>query len=129
MFFAAIIGIANYNIYMATIDYMVLAYGPYSASATGSNGFARDMLAGISAMFSVPFYEHFAEPNTLTYPTTILACIGIFVAIPVFFLYKYGPQVRQSSKFAQVLAAERESTAVKHQIREEKSHIKHTEYA
>lgn len=35
MFFAALIGIANYDIYMATIDYMVAAYGPYSASATG----------------------------------------------------------------------------------------------
>jgi hypothetical protein len=33
---------ANYAIYMATIDYMVAAYGPYSASATGGNGFARE---------------------------------------------------------------------------------------
>lgn len=39
---------------MATIDYMIAAYGPYSASATGGNGFARDFLAGIAAMYSVP---------------------------------------------------------------------------
>lgn len=38
MVFAAIVGIANYAIYMATIDYMICAYGPYSASATGGNG-------------------------------------------------------------------------------------------
>ncbi|KAK5683711.1 hypothetical protein LTS12_029161, partial [Elasticomyces elasticus] len=38
MIFAAIVGIANYAIYMATIDYMICAYGPYSASATGGNG-------------------------------------------------------------------------------------------
>lgn len=33
---------------------MIASYGPYSASATGGNGFARDFLAGIAAMYSVP---------------------------------------------------------------------------
>jgi hypothetical protein len=32
---------------MATIDYMICAYGPYSASATGGNGWSRDFLAGV----------------------------------------------------------------------------------
>ncbi|KAK3626070.1 hypothetical protein LTR22_023286 [Elasticomyces elasticus] len=45
MIFAAIIGIANYAIYMATIDYMICAYGPYSASATGGNGTFSESLA------------------------------------------------------------------------------------
>ena len=39
---------------MATIDYMIASYGPYSASATGGNGFSRDFLAGIAAMYSAP---------------------------------------------------------------------------
>jgi hypothetical protein len=39
---------------MATIDYMIASYGPYSASATGGNALARDFLAGIAAMYSVP---------------------------------------------------------------------------
>lgn len=39
---------------MATVDYMIASYGPWSASATGGNGFARDFLAGIAAMYSVP---------------------------------------------------------------------------
>lgn len=47
MIASAIIGIANYSIYMATIDYMICAYGPYSASATGGNGWSRDFLAGV----------------------------------------------------------------------------------
>lgn len=57
MVFAAIVGIANYSIYMATIDYMVCAYGPYSASATGGNGFSRDILAGILTIPATPFFE------------------------------------------------------------------------
>jgi MFS family permease len=56
MIAAAIIGVANYAIYMATIDYMICAYGPYSASATGGNGWARDFLAGVLTLPAVPFY-------------------------------------------------------------------------
>lgn len=57
MIFSAIVGIANYSIYMATIDYMVCAYGPYSASATGGNGWARDFLAGVLTIPATPFFE------------------------------------------------------------------------
>lgn len=57
MVFSAIVGIANYSIYMATIDYMVCAYGPYSASATGGNGWARDFLAGVLTIPATPFFE------------------------------------------------------------------------
>lgn len=57
MVFSAIVGIANYAIYMATIDYMVCAYGPYSASATGGNGWSRDFLAGVLTLPAVPFFE------------------------------------------------------------------------
>lgn len=46
--------IFQFSIYMATVDYMIASYGPYSASATGGNGFARDFLAGVAAMYSVP---------------------------------------------------------------------------
>ena len=44
----------QYAIYMATIDYMIASYGPYSASATGGNGLARDFLAGLAAIYSMP---------------------------------------------------------------------------
>jgi hypothetical protein len=57
MVFAAIVGIANYTIYMTTIDYMICAYGPYSASATGGNGFSRDILAGALTVPATPFFS------------------------------------------------------------------------
>lgn len=56
MIAAAIVGVANYAIYMATIDYMICAYGPYSASATGGNGWARDFLAGVLTLPATPFF-------------------------------------------------------------------------
>lgn len=56
---------AQYAIYMATIDYMVAAYGPYAASATGGNALARDFLAGIAAMYSTPSKSF---PSSLLFP-------------------------------------------------------------
>ena len=106
MIFSTIIGIANFSIYMATVDYMIASYGPYSASATGGNGMSRDFLAGVAAMYSTPFYKVFPGRFTLAWPSTILAIIGLCVAIPVYIFYWYGPTIRAKSKFAQTLAAD-----------------------
>ena len=80
-------------------------------------------------MFSNPFYEHFPK-YTLEYPTTILACIAIALIVSIHLLYFYGPEVRKRSKFAQLLAGERETTDLRHQVRDEKANIsKHIEVA
>ncbi|KAI8247722.1 putative efflux pump kojT [Colletotrichum sp. SAR 10_98] len=106
MVFAAIVGIANYAIYMATIDYMICAYGPYSASATGGNGFARDFLAGILTIPSVPFFSNIgaASGKNLEYACTILFCIAFVLVAAVFIIYWKGPTLRARSPFAQKLA-------------------------
>ncbi|KAI9042095.1 MFS general substrate transporter [Aspergillus affinis] len=109
--FVFLIAIANYGIYMATIDYMVAAYGPYSASATGGNGFARDFLAGLSAMYATPMYSNIGGKFHLQWASTILGCLAIFVTIPIYIFYWKGPEIRKSSKFAQTLEADRQMHA------------------
>ncbi|UZJ55796.1 hypothetical protein CBS101457_005116 [Exobasidium rhododendri] len=109
MIFAAVVGIANYSIYMATIDYMVCAYGPYSASATGGNGWARDFLAGVLTIPATPFFENIGGEAHLQYASTILACISFVLVIAVYVVYWKGPVLRKRSKFAQHLAAARSS--------------------
>jgi hypothetical protein len=104
MIFAALIGIANYAIYMATIDYMVCAYGPYSASATGGNGWARDFLAGVLTLPSTPFFTNIGKPHNLEYANTILFCISTLLVAAVYVIYWKGPELRKRSKFAQQLA-------------------------
>ncbi|KAI2472872.1 MFS general substrate transporter [Annulohypoxylon bovei var. microspora] len=79
---SCLIGIANFSIYMATIDYVLRAYGPYAASATGGNGWARDFLAA----------------------TIILLAIAVLLCGSVVVVYKRGPWLRAHSKFAQTLA-------------------------
>ncbi|KAI1321115.1 major facilitator superfamily domain-containing protein [Xylariaceae sp. FL0255] len=103
----AIIGIANYAIYMATIDYMVCAYGPYSASATGGNGWARDFLAGVLTVPATPFYTNIGakQGRNLQYATTILFAISVVLVAAVYWVYWKGPELRKRSPFAQSLAS------------------------
>ncbi|KAI9850619.1 MAG: hypothetical protein M1838_005333 [Thelocarpon superellum] len=108
MIFSMLIAIANYCIYMATIDYMIASYGPYSASATGGNALARDFLAGIAAMYSSPFYSNI-KPDSLEWPSTILAVVALLVTIPIYVFYWKGPVIRERSTFAQTLASDRKA--------------------
>lgn len=49
MIFSCLIGIANYAIYFSSVDYMIAAYGVYSASACGGSK------SPVLAQFSRPF--------------------------------------------------------------------------
>ncbi|KAG8158572.1 hypothetical protein KVR01_011694 [Diaporthe batatas] len=109
MVFSLLIGVANYAIYFSTVDYMIAAYGPYSASACGGNAFARDLLAGISAMFAVPMYEGIGSEFPTEWASTILAVLSCLVVVPVYVFYWKGPVIRRKSKFAQALAEDREA--------------------
>ncbi|RMZ85328.1 hypothetical protein DV737_g847, partial [Chaetothyriales sp. CBS 132003] len=107
---AGIVGIANYAIYMATIDYMICAYGPYSASATGGNGWSRDFLAGVLTLPATPFYTNIGS-NPLAYASTILFCIATVLVVAVYIIYWKGPVLRKRSPFAQQLADAKTDTS------------------
>ncbi|KAL8735187.1 MAG: hypothetical protein Q9166_001063 [cf. Caloplaca sp. 2 TL-2023] len=110
MVFSAIVGIANYSIYMATIDYMICAYGPYSASATGGNGWARDFLAGVLTIPATPFFTNIGGERHLEIASTILFAISFVLVIAVYVIYWYGPVLRKRSPFAQQLHQAREES-------------------
>ena len=116
MIFAAIIGIANFSIYMATIDYMICAYGPYSASATGGNGWSRDFLAGILTVPATPFFSNIGD-KPLEYGCTILFCIAALLVTAVYVIYWKGPVLRKRSPFAQQLAGESKGIQERRQSR------------
>lgn len=108
LLFAVLIGCANLAIYYATIDYMVAAYGgTYSASATGGNGFARDVLAGICSFYTGPMYKKLGVKNS----TWVLFAISALVCLPVFFIYRWGPQIRARSKYAERIQRDRDENA------------------
>lgn len=110
MVFQAIVGIANYSIYMATIDYMICAYGPYSASATGGNGWARDFLAGVLTVPATPFFTNIGGERHLEIASTILFSISVLLVGFVYWVYWYGPTLRKRSPFAQQLHQAKEES-------------------
>ena len=89
---------------MATIDYMIASYGPYSASATGGNGWARDFLAGVLTIPSVPFYTSIGGKCHLQVATMILFGISLVLVAALCVIYWKGPQLRKKSLFAESLA-------------------------
>ncbi|TID19704.1 putative trans-sulfuration enzyme [Venturia nashicola] len=107
------IGIANMTIYGATIDYMVVAYGEkYSASACGGNGFARDFLAGVAAMYAHPLYTNgalFGKTATqkMRNASCLLGAIAAILIVPIYFFWKKGEWVRNKSPFAKEVEEER----------------------
>lgn len=110
LIFTAVVGIANYAVYKSSIDYMIAAYGPYAASATGGNDLARDFLAGVAALYAHPFYENVGgEKWHLIYPTAILACLAVPIIIPIYVFYWKGPKLRLKSKFAMELEKARQA--------------------
>ncbi|KAM0543849.1 hypothetical protein ACHAPJ_012086 [Fusarium lateritium] len=112
MIFSTLVGIANYAIYFSSVDYMIAAYGVYSASACGGNAFARDFLAGISAMYATPLYTNIGGHPT-EYASTILAGAAVLVVIPIYVFYWKGPVIRDRSKFAKTLADDRKKEGVR----------------
>ncbi|PWN97725.1 MFS general substrate transporter [Tilletiopsis washingtonensis] len=104
MIASVLVAIANYAIYYNTIDYMVAAYGPYSASATGGNAFMRNGLAGIATMYSTPMFNNLG----FVWASFLLACLGVLVVIPIVIFYYKGEVVRRNSKFAGELLKERQ---------------------
>jgi MFS family permease len=101
---SVLVGIANFAIYYATVDYMVAAYGPYAASATGGNGFMRDFLAGMCALYTKPMYKNLGIRNSYL----VLFSLALLFCIPVYVFYFKGSAIRECSKFATTLAKEKE---------------------
>lgn len=90
---------------------MIAAYGVYSASACGGNAFARDFLAGISAMYATPMYTNI-DGYSVEYASTILAGLSVIVVVPIYVFYWKGPEIRDRSKFAKTLAEDRKKEGV-----------------
>ncbi|EON67200.1 hypothetical protein W97_06453 [Coniosporium apollinis CBS 100218] len=106
-----LVGIANYAIYMATVDYMVAAYGPYASSATGGNGFCRDLLAGIAILYAVPLFTEVGEGSgkEFLWASLILGFLAICVIAPIYVFYFNGEKIRANSRMAKKLEKKREA--------------------
>jgi hypothetical protein len=98
---------------------MVAAYGgKYSASATGGNGFSRDVLAGLCSFYTGPMYQGLGVTNA----TWVMFALSVVVCIPVYVIYRKGPAIRAQSKYAREVEKEKEANRVARRLRDEQVH-------
>jgi hypothetical protein len=55
-------------------------------------------------------YHNIGESHQFAYGSTVLGGLAILVTIPIYIFYIYGPKIRARSKFAQVLAGDRDAS-------------------
>lgn len=66
-------------------------------------------------------YENIGNKYKLEWPTTILGVLAILVTVPIYVFYWKGPEIREKSKFAQILASDRLAKGMGKQNRAELS--------
>ncbi|KNG44431.1 MFS general substrate transporter [Stemphylium lycopersici] len=76
------------------------------ASATGGNGFMRDVLAGMCPLYTGPMYKTLSIWNSCL----VLFGLGAIFCIPVYVFNSKGPQIRENSKFARKLEMKKDET-------------------
>ncbi len=72
MVFVALVGIANYAIYMATIDYMICAYGPSLHLLQAETVGLAISSAGVLTIPATPFFNNIGGRYHIQYASTIL---------------------------------------------------------
>lgn len=92
--------ISGHIIFVAVSDYTVESYGLMASSAVTGQSFAREPLCGILSLVTVQFYDNVGY----RWATTILAILATVMGVFPFLFYKFGPRIRQSSRYAQQLA-------------------------
>lgn len=83
-------------VFITCYQYIIDSYESFAASALASITLIRYVAAGGMTVVGVPFYENLGVHYTMT----ILACISVpLVPVPYVF-YRYGPWIRERSRYA-----------------------------
>jgi MFS family permease len=84
------------TIFISITQYIIDSYEMYAASALVMTVLVRFVAAGGMVEATIPMYRHLGVHWTLT----VFGCISlVFTPVPYFF-YKYGPKIRNHSRYA-----------------------------
>jgi len=79
------------------LQYLAFSYPKYAASLFAANDFARSSLAAGAIMFARPMFLRLR----VDWGVSLLGFLDIICCILLFGLWKYGPELRARSRFAQ----------------------------
>ncbi|BCS05599.1 MFS transporter [Aspergillus luchuensis] len=99
----AMFGFGNICVSLALVNYLVDSYVAYSASALAAATVMRSLCGAVFPLFTTYMYERLGIHWASSVPGFLsLACLPA-----AFILSKYGPQIRQRSKFAIAMSEEK----------------------
>ncbi|KAF8629483.1 hypothetical protein AX15_003416 [Amanita polypyramis BW_CC] len=91
-----LLGFSISLIFMSFLSYLVDTYLMYSASAFAANTVMRSALAAAFPLFTVQMFTKLH----INWASTLIGLVAVlFVPFP-FWFYKYGPRIREKSRFA-----------------------------
>ncbi|KAE8154970.1 efflux pump antibiotic resistance protein [Aspergillus avenaceus] len=93
---SSLFGFGTVLIFSGIFTFLVEAYPTYAASALAANSFTRCMLGGAFPLFGVQMYNHLGYH----WATTLLAFLTLLMAPFPYIFFRYGPRIRQKSRFA-----------------------------
>ena len=83
-------------IFLQSLNYIVDAYLMFAASAIAANTFMRSLAGAVFPLFA----QYMFEGIGVNWSGTLLGCVAALLAPIPFIFWKYGPKIRQKSKFA-----------------------------
>ena len=89
-----------FAVYNASFNYMSDAYGSHASSAIAAQNVFRNMLAGISPLFIIQWYDGLG----FRWASFMIGMIALALSSVPFILFKYGSNIRSKSKFASEVA-------------------------
>ena len=90
-----------FAVYNASFNYMSDAYGSHASSAIAAQNTFRNILAGISPLFIIQWYDGMG----FRWASFTIGMIALVLSSIPFILFKYGSIIRSKSKFAGTVAA------------------------
>lgn len=94
-----LVGVSISLVFMSFLSYIVDTYLLYSSSAFAANTFMRSAVAAGFPLFTVQFFTGLG----VGWACTLLGCVGLILAPAPFLFYRYGPAIRERSRYAPCL--------------------------
>ena len=89
-----------FAIYTASFNYMSDAYGSHASSAIAAKNTFRNVLGGITPLFIIQWYDGLG----FRWTSFMIGMIALALSSIPFILFKFGPKIRNKSKFASEVA-------------------------
>ncbi|SCU92688.1 LAFA_0F12222g1_1 [Lachancea sp. 'fantastica'] len=90
-----------FNLFQSAFAYLAICYPRYIASVFASNGFCRSVFACAFPLFGQAMYNNLgSEKYPVGWGSSLIGFFSIGLAIIPFVFYKYGPQMRGRSRYA-----------------------------